>query len=279
VSASNSLVLGSINGTNGATVSTKVGIGTTAPAYLLHVNGTAAKPGGSSWTVASDRRLKKDIASFADGLEVLTQIKPVWFRYNGEAGLPTEKKYVGVIAQDMQKIAPYTVGQFTYSDTTGKATQYLDYDANALIYILVNSVKEQQNQIQEKDAQLTSQQQQIDELKAQNQHVRQELAQIKALLLQNSKAPTTDNKAMLFQNEPNPTDGSTLIRYVVPQGAVSAQIMLFTVNGQEVQQIELNQKGAGQVRLHTGQLAAGVYLYHLVVNGQSIDSKKLLLQR
>jgi endosialidase-like protein len=40
VTASNSLVLGSINGVNGATANTNVGIGTTAPAYSLDVHGT-----------------------------------------------------------------------------------------------------------------------------------------------------------------------------------------------------------------------------------------------
>jgi len=40
VTASNALVLGSINGVNGATASTNVGIGTTAPQYTLDVHGT-----------------------------------------------------------------------------------------------------------------------------------------------------------------------------------------------------------------------------------------------
>ncbi|MGA7860878.1 MAG: tail fiber domain-containing protein, partial [Thermoplasmata archaeon] len=40
VTQSNSLVLGSINGVNGATASTNVGIGTTAPQYTLDVSGT-----------------------------------------------------------------------------------------------------------------------------------------------------------------------------------------------------------------------------------------------
>jgi hypothetical protein len=40
VNASNSLVLGSINGVNGATENTKVGIGTTTPVASLHVEGT-----------------------------------------------------------------------------------------------------------------------------------------------------------------------------------------------------------------------------------------------
>ncbi len=40
VQASNSMVLGSINGINGATANTNVGIGTTTPAYMLDVHGT-----------------------------------------------------------------------------------------------------------------------------------------------------------------------------------------------------------------------------------------------
>jgi trimeric autotransporter adhesin len=40
VDESNALVLGSINGVNGATASTNVGIGTTAPTYLLHIGNT-----------------------------------------------------------------------------------------------------------------------------------------------------------------------------------------------------------------------------------------------
>src|SRR5207249_1214499 len=35
-----------------------VGIGTAAPTQLLSVNGTAGKPGGGTWDVFSDERLK-----------------------------------------------------------------------------------------------------------------------------------------------------------------------------------------------------------------------------
>jgi hypothetical protein len=59
VTASNSLVLGSINGINGATADALVGVGTTTPAYKLHV-GTSNKglrvegpPIGGSGTVAA----------------------------------------------------------------------------------------------------------------------------------------------------------------------------------------------------------------------------------
>src|SRR5262245_53438387 len=51
------------NGGNRLTVESggQVGIGTTDPAFLLHVNGSAGKPGGGSWSNSSDIRLKKNI--------------------------------------------------------------------------------------------------------------------------------------------------------------------------------------------------------------------------
>jgi hypothetical protein len=265
VSTSNALVLGSINGVNGASADTKVGIRTTAPAYNLHVNGTAAKPGGGSWTVASDKKLKKDVIDFKDGLSVLEKIKPVSFRYNGKAGLPTDEQYIGVLAQDMQKIAPYTVGQFTYQDSTGKTEQYLDYDPNAITYVIINAVKEVDEkyalQLQEKDAQIAT--------------LEARLAKLEQLVLKQS--PESPAIARLFQNEPNPYTKTTIIKYVVPHTATSAQLKVFSVTGQQVLSQELLTKGQGEVELSTQSLPAGTYIYHLIVDGQSVSNKKMVL--
>lgn len=216
--------------------------------------------------MASNQRLKQDVSDFRDGLAKLSKIRPVWFRYNGKAGLPTEKRYVGVIAQEMQRIAPYTIGEFVYQDSTGRQEKYLDYDANAVTYMLVNAVKEQQQQIEELKGQLNE----VEALK-------QKLTQLEALLLNPGQAAAST--ARLFQNEPNPTDGSTVIRYVVPREAVSAQLKVYSLTGQQVQSIELTEKGSGQVQLSARQLAAGEYIYHLFVDGQSVASKKLLLRK
>jgi hypothetical protein len=120
-----------------------VGIGTANPAHLLHLGSNdAVKPGGGTWSSPSDRRLKKDIAAFTDGLNVLTKIMPVSYRYNGSASLPDDgKQYVGIIAQEMQEVAPYTIDTF-HDDATN--TDYLNYNPNAVMYILINAVKEQQ---------------------------------------------------------------------------------------------------------------------------------------
>lgn len=130
-----------------------VGINTTSPSYYLHVNGAAGKPGGGSWTAASDRRLKQGIVSYSDGLQSLMQIEPVKYKYNDKSGFDTNKEYVGVIAQDLQQVAPYMVGTFTKDGET-----YYDVDNSAMVYMLINAVKEQQ-------ATIADMQKEINELK------------------------------------------------------------------------------------------------------------------
>ncbi len=110
-----------------------VGIGVDAPTSQLHLSkNSAAKPGSSTWTVASDQRWKQDVQAFTHGLNVLLRVKPVKHHYNGKAQMPTEQAYIGAIAQEMKEIAPYMVGEFIYQDTTGKEEKCLDYDASAL---------------------------------------------------------------------------------------------------------------------------------------------------
>ena len=151
-----------VNGNNG-----RVAIGITNPTHLFQL-GTddAAKPSTATWTVVSDKRLKTNITPFTDGLAILKKINPVWFEYNGKADLPTKIKSVGIIAQEMQKIAPYMIGNYTYEDTIGNKINYLDYNPNALFYILVNSVKQLSANNLSKDAR-------IDDLIKQNENLNQ----------------------------------------------------------------------------------------------------------
>ncbi len=128
-----------------------IGIRTSNPTATLTVNGTANKPGGGTWAATSDRRTKKDIVQFKDGLNVLKSINPVTFKYNGLYNTNNDgKDYVGIIAQEVEKVAPYMIGSYKASKTeySNNKEEILNYDGGTyMLYILVNSVKEQQNQI------------------------------------------------------------------------------------------------------------------------------------
>ncbi len=122
-----------------------VGIGNITPSYQLHLaTDSAAKPSTSTWTIASDRRLKKDIAAFADGLEVIRGIEPIRYRYNGLAETPKDREGIGVIAQEIQEVAPYTVGKFKakMDDTAESETELYNFNAHALTFVMINAIKE-----------------------------------------------------------------------------------------------------------------------------------------
>ena len=134
----------------------------------LEVLGQGYKPGGGSWATVSDARVKKDVRDFKDGLDAVLRIRPVWYRYNENPGFADGREYVGILAQEMQEVAPYMVeekpvGQVVREDAQGNeiivdpGKNYLSYDSSALVYLLVNAVQEQQKTI-------TQQQGRIEEL-------------------------------------------------------------------------------------------------------------------
>ena len=121
-----------------------VGINTLTPSYTLEVNGTAAKPGGGSWINSSDRRLKKNIQPYANGIETILKINPVSYQYNQLSGFDETKTHVGVIAQELQEAAPSMVTSYVKEER-----QFLAVDNSEMTYMLINAVKEQQKQIEE----------------------------------------------------------------------------------------------------------------------------------
>ncbi|WP_353721440.1 tail fiber domain-containing protein [Dyadobacter sp. 676] len=240
VLSSNSLVLGN---------KANVGIGVSAPSFQLHLStDAAAKAGSPDWIVASDSRLKKNITDFTDGLDLLKQIKPVWFQYNGQAGIKTgDKKFVGIIAQEMQKIAPYTIGTFMHQDSLGNKTEYLDYDANAVTYILINSVKEQQQIIEQKDAELKEVNTQVAALSKRLEQLERIVASNTAKPLNGSAArmePNT-NGVVFEQNVPNGFSGNSAIKYFIPQSVKEATVEVYSVNGVKVNSYVVKERGEG----------------------------------
>jgi len=175
------------NGTNRSNAmvirkSGNTGIGVDFPTHLLELGqDDAAKPGTNTWTIASDRRLKQDIRAYDDGIGTVLAIEPVRYRYNGKGGIKaTEREYVGVVAQDLQRVAPYMIRQHTYHNPeTGRDEEYLAVNNSAMTYTLVNAVKEQQAQIEQLRAEKEALQQQMASMKA---NYGQRLQRLEAML-------------------------------------------------------------------------------------------------
>jgi hypothetical protein len=118
-----------------------VGIGTTAPTETLSVNGTASKPGGGTWAVFSDERLKTIKGRFNVGLKALMQLQPIRYEYKRDnaLGLKSEGENIGFGAQTLQKVIPEAV--------TKNSAGYLMVNSDPILWTMLNAIKEQQKEI------------------------------------------------------------------------------------------------------------------------------------
>jgi hypothetical protein len=105
----------------------------------------AYKPGGGSWLATSDARVKKDVVDFQLGLSDLENVRPVRYKYNGLGEtIAGDKEYVGVIAQDIEKVLPFMVSSQKKKLHAGDkdTTDIKEVDPSAFTYMLVNAVKQ-----------------------------------------------------------------------------------------------------------------------------------------
>ena len=163
VTQSNSLVLGSISGINGAASDTNVGIGTTAPLDRLHVDGiirveTLATLGSTSLcrnisnqiaSCSSSLRYKTNIGRFENGLSFVKSLQPITFDWKA-GGM----KDVGFGAEDIAALDP----RFVTYNASGEV-EGVKYDRLSVAF--VNAFKEQQAQIERQQKQLDEQRVQI----------------------------------------------------------------------------------------------------------------------
>jgi hypothetical protein len=93
----------------------------------------------------SDERIKNNVEAFTGGLDIIKQINPVSFYYNNQSPFQTDKMQVGVLAQELEKIAPYMVDK----NSTKDFVDLRSVNNQAYIFLLINAVKEQQKQLDE----------------------------------------------------------------------------------------------------------------------------------
>ena len=120
-----------------------VGIGTQAPTDKFVVNGTASKPGGGTWAVFSDERLKRVRGTYNSGLKAVMQLQPLRYEYKPDnaMGIKSEGEHIGFAAQAVQQVIPEAV--------TTNSNGYLMVNNDPIIWTMLNAIKEQQKEIAE----------------------------------------------------------------------------------------------------------------------------------
>jgi len=135
MTGNNNIIIGNDLGSRGSS-SNQVVIGNSSNNAYYMYNTT-------SWTNASDRRLKHDIKPISQGLDFVSKLKPVEFLYNNGTG----KKSLGFIAQDVQEAmaAENMEGYGLVSQLEGDT---LGLNTSDLIPVLTKAIQEQQQMIE-----------------------------------------------------------------------------------------------------------------------------------
>jgi hypothetical protein len=170
-----------------------VGIGTTTPAYTLHVNGSVA--GTSAYNNLSDGRLKKNVKTIDNALDKVMALRGVtydWDTLVNPAMRLDAKNHLGFIAQELETVVPQAVSTSSDSMKT-KAVAYSE-----LIPLLTEAIKEQQQTIQKQQGMIEklegsyreyqTLQTRYTELQGSINAMREQMNQLQKLLLQVQQA-------------------------------------------------------------------------------------------
>ncbi|MFK7936493.1 MAG: tail fiber domain-containing protein, partial [Saprospiraceae bacterium] len=268
-------------------------------------NSTAVINTSNGYTIVSDGRFKEEVKNDIEGLEFIMNLKPVSYRFDyqkydnflrGEKGMKqldetykkqlaekTQQREVGFIAQEVAEVADKMQLAFNgvYRPQHEKDNYALDY--GRLSVPVVKAIQEQQAiiadkqiQIEELQAQITAQNTRLEKLEqllltgASGLHENQENEGLTPQLIQLT-TPT------LEQNQPNPFNGQTTIRYFLPESTQQAQIQITDINGKVLKVENIAHTGQGLLSLDAKTMPQGTYAYSLIVDGQLVETRQMIL--
>ena len=177
--------------------------------------------------------------------ETASDTATVRYAYFDENSQEFQKKQFGLIAQEVQQIYPDLV----YEGDNG----YLGINYTGLIPILIQSIKELNEE--------------VETLKASKN------------VTGNTNIESEIGKAVLHQNAPNPSSGATEIAYYLPQNTNNAFLCIYDMQGKQLKQITLTQRGNGKETISASEFTPGIYLYALVADGNEVAVKRMILTK
>jgi trimeric autotransporter adhesin len=238
--------------------------------------------GEVEWTAFSDGRFKKDIKEDVSGLDFINELRPVSYTID-KAGLnkflhvtdsssnqaqtrtiPTRQ--TGFIAQEVEAIVKKTGYVFSGVDAPENENDPYGLRYAEFVVPLVKGMQELTAILKEQEQKIIAQDQKIDSLVNQLGSKREI-----------EKAVGVNDQAVLFQNNPNPFNAETEIKMTVPEGVGFAAVMIYNLEGKQMKNIQVSDRGEVSVKISGSELSAGTYLYALIADGKVVDTKRMIL--
>lgn len=257
--------------------------GSTGTNYAAYFSGDGVLT-GSGWS-SSDISLKQNIEPIADNLSIISQLQPKKFEFRTneypQINLSSGQHY-GLIAQELQLVLPDLVRSIIHPsqyDSLGNETfssmNYLAVNYMELIPFLIGAIKEQQQQIDDLNSRLTSCcGPGIQEFQVPDNGYNQP-----STITHQPLASVARDLPVLSQNQPNPFGEKTVIRFYIPKATKDAAIKVFDNTGSVYRLFSITGEGPGAIELEANSLAAGSYYYSLLIGGNVIDTKVMVITK
>lgn len=238
---------------------------------------------GTGYATTSDQKFKSNINPIEDGLSIIKQLKPKTYFYDtkNKYGIHfSDQKQYGVIAQEVEKVMPELIVESrkpAMADKDGKiVTEAVDYKAvnyDGFIAVLIRSVQQLEEQNAQQTELIKSLAERLDKLEKSSSST---TTKGQSVAHQIDVNLSNEDVVVLDQNVPNPFAESTIIRYNIPSNYKTAEIIIKSLNGKDIKHIQITKRGAGQLNVFAQDLSSGVYTYSLVLDGQIVDTKKMM---
>ncbi len=229
----------------------------------------------------SDSTLKENICRIESPLNKLMQLKGYEYNFKEEKKGTKTKGYVedgnceerrlGLIAQEVEQVFPGIVK--TIPNGT-KAISYSDLTA-----LLIESIKEQQYEIESLSKLVSSYQLDMLELKKQIDELNLTIYREGVSPQVYPKSENSNGNAKLFGNVPNPFESVTEISFEIPEDAQNVILILNDLNGSFIKTYTILQRGQGSVNINGDDMDDGLYLYTLLIDNKVVDTKRMVLMR
>lgn len=252
------------------TASNQVRIGN---ANVLSIGGYAG------WSNLSDGRFKKDIKEDIPGLDFITKLRPISYALD-------RAKLHSFLDKDSEKAtSPENTTPQDYPREVGFVAQEVEQLLHENRYTRIG-IETPQN---EKDHYSIRYAEFVVPLVKAIQEQQQEIEVLKNLvneLISTNKANDLLKTAgevkegfILRQNTPNPFNQTTTINAVVPENIQQAKIVVYNLQGLELERYNIGKRGNVAVEIAGGRFPSGMYLYALIADDKVIDTKKMILTR
>lgn len=236
---------------------------------LVDINGVTNSALG--YTQISDATMKNTVVTLPNSLNKIKNLRPVTFKWNNPTDSASTGIHAGFIAQEVDTVIPQVVRTHT------NGIKSISYDE--LIPYLVSAVQAQQKQIHHMDSIITALTQSVSSC-CSNSAARQTgiNGNDPSALTQININLSDVDMIVLNQNTPNPFAEQTTITYNVPEKYGFAQLVFKTIDGKIIKTVDITKKGRGQVNVFANDLSNGLYMYSLIVDGTTVDTKKMVKQ-